>query len=774
MRKNKSQYLSLRSVLLIIAVSLVWTAAGCSKTVTTYVWQTPPQDSTDDPAQIYPELDPNSPYKEQTAYIREVKETKDKKGKKGEKEKIDLGIVFSGGGTRSAMATIGQLRALHELGWLQKARYVSAVSGGAWGAMPFLFACDAKSSSLYEDVYQNCKKLYKENPDTCLRMDPRIKEDTKRLNRKLLGDYTPPQKLNEDVLCAIPTETNTLMYNMTHAHIGLHMPWSWVTLHADESYANALQSLFLERAGVRQDFFTLSRSVRDKIIERNTILQGMESEFSILRPGMPFPIINAVLFTKRTGSLGEGKPAPRVFPLEITPLYVGFGKSFPHMGYPRTACLKDYTDIGGGWIEPFAYDSRPPDETQIPKKQVDKSKQACVRQEDKKYQKLQDCRESSDKEPGQCRVKLLMPRNHFTLADAIAASGAAPQEIITSIPVAKHGFLENLGFPEFNHWPVRGRVFRGQKMKTPVGDGVDFDECSQALAGRGKKKKTDVVALAHDDSSFEKKPEYAHGDGGHYEYFGLLPLLSRGVQNIIVFVNTKVRFSPYSEMTSEMALKRDAIRKAALSNESDQWSPAWDVPEYAEEYESTKAAAKKINNANIEQDIIGLFRVTSESGLNIAALIGENEEQLVTLHDEFLADRINGNPMIHCAKYKINHDAFKDGKLRTSIPKNYSPNICWVYLDAPDKWFEQIKNSNLLPETMVELYYGTGEFEHFPHYWTFVQGAGEMPGTIINLSQKQANALAELTSWTVCEGANEMARSFNLPELSDKSCSAAK
>ena len=44
------------------------------------------------------------------------------------------GVCFSGGGTRSYAATIGQLRGLAETGLLDRIGYVSAVSGGAWAA----------------------------------------------------------------------------------------------------------------------------------------------------------------------------------------------------------------------------------------------------------------------------------------------------------------------------------------------------------------------------------------------------------------------------------------------------------------------------------------------------------------------------------------------------------------------------------------------------------------------------------------------------------------
>ncbi len=40
------------------------------------------------------------------------------------KNRPSFGIAFSGGGTRSAMATRGELRALNKLGWLDRACYI--------------------------------------------------------------------------------------------------------------------------------------------------------------------------------------------------------------------------------------------------------------------------------------------------------------------------------------------------------------------------------------------------------------------------------------------------------------------------------------------------------------------------------------------------------------------------------------------------------------------------------------------------------------------------
>src|SRR5262245_23100944 len=51
----------------------------------------------------------------------------------------DLGIAFSGGGTRSAAATVGQLRGLIQNDWLRRVQYMTAVSGGSWAAVPFTY-----------------------------------------------------------------------------------------------------------------------------------------------------------------------------------------------------------------------------------------------------------------------------------------------------------------------------------------------------------------------------------------------------------------------------------------------------------------------------------------------------------------------------------------------------------------------------------------------------------------------------------------------------------
>ena len=51
-------------------------------------------------------------------------------------------VCFSGGGMRSMVATVGQLRGLAALGVLDRVGYLSSVSGSAWATVPFAFAPD--------------------------------------------------------------------------------------------------------------------------------------------------------------------------------------------------------------------------------------------------------------------------------------------------------------------------------------------------------------------------------------------------------------------------------------------------------------------------------------------------------------------------------------------------------------------------------------------------------------------------------------------------------
>ncbi|MCK6523752.1 patatin-like phospholipase family protein [Myxococcota bacterium] len=55
------------------------------------------------------------------------------------RDREPIGLCFSGGGSRALAAAWGQLRALRHLGVLDRARYISGVSGGSWASGIYTF-----------------------------------------------------------------------------------------------------------------------------------------------------------------------------------------------------------------------------------------------------------------------------------------------------------------------------------------------------------------------------------------------------------------------------------------------------------------------------------------------------------------------------------------------------------------------------------------------------------------------------------------------------------
>lgn len=65
----------------------------------------------------------------------------------------NVGVCFSGGGSVAMTSALGQMRALVEMGLLQKARAVSTVSGGSWATVPFIYLPDDISDETFLSSY---------------------------------------------------------------------------------------------------------------------------------------------------------------------------------------------------------------------------------------------------------------------------------------------------------------------------------------------------------------------------------------------------------------------------------------------------------------------------------------------------------------------------------------------------------------------------------------------------------------------------------------------
>ena len=478
-------------------------------------------------------------------------------------DRPNAGIAFSGGGTRSASATLGQLRGLHETGLLDKVRYISAVSGGSWAATPFTYLPE----DLDEDVF--------------------------------LGEAKDPGELVlEDFEHA---ETGSLAHAISDSVIADDFLWEAFKLGGDETYARAIGGIFLRPFGLddNERFFTFHKGACKAVLaanqrkddERHYLEDG---DFYTVREGRPYLVVGATILRLHNTGYSRQK-----MQCEYTPLYTGVRQLFPRAG-------RSGVPIGGGYVESFAYDSENPE---------------------------------GQWDGHRWRVQIGSKRHRFTLSDVIGSSGAAPAELLESRN------LNNLGFPEFRHWPIH-----------EIGD-------------------------IHDE-------EYGHGDGGHLENLGVMPLLARGVERMIVFVNTKTKFEP------------EAARDPYASSLEPLFRPVKD---------------KDNRDGNAEFTSNKVF---------------EDDHKFDALIEGLAARKANGQTLIHCDTYTVlpnSHYQIKGG---------HEVKVCWIYNDAVRNWSDSLNAS--LRDLVARL-------DRFPHYKTFFQN----PPKIIDLSVNEVNALAHLSCWNV-------------------------
>jgi len=224
--------------------------------------------------------------------------------------RASFGVAFSGGGTRSATATLGELRALNDLGWLDRARYISSNSGGTWITLPYTYL-----------------------PLT-------IGDD------RFLGEYVPPAEISDANLApgsADELAMGTAIHNARTAGEFLELG------RGDEAYSDIVASIFLEPFGLHDNkkFFTFHRAARDLAVAANSEFGA--GDFQIVERERPYLVVTGVMIGQQMS-----RDPDEYYPVDMTPLYTGIRGRFELDKDGETVV------VGGGYIESFGYDSYEP------------------------------------------------------------------------------------------------------------------------------------------------------------------------------------------------------------------------------------------------------------------------------------------------------------------------------------------------------------------------------------------------------------------------------
>lgn len=370
------------------------------------------------------------------------------------KGKENFGICFSGGGTRSATCTVGQLHGLNMIGVLERTKYIASNSGGTWGSLPYIY----------------------------------FKGD---LN-KYFGKYYSPEKLTAENITKIPK--NSFLYNMTKSGIVFKTLFDRLgKKNGDESFSQGIARIFLKPHHIdyKNKYFTLNNTSFTSLQNNNSEIKS--EDFIAVTPHRPFHIASGTLHNWKYLKLSR-KKYKRLYHVEMTPLYAGIKVLHKNRGDKKT-------DIGGGFVDPFAFDS-------IFEKKISKGNPSLI----------------MVKPPNS---KNISHENQFTLADVMGISGSA----LTSGDISvDRAIKKEMGLIKFiKKLSIKRKGIVSNKLKY-------IKYISYIL---NSLPEVHHFSPHNIDEKNLKTIEYNVGDGGPVDDIALMPLLARNVPKILCFCNVQ-------------------------------------------------------------------------------------------------------------------------------------------------------------------------------------------------------------------------------------------
>lgn len=233
----------------------------------------------------------------------------------------NLGLCFSGGGSRAMTCAWGQILGLETLGLMDKPRYISSVSGGTWASSVYTF--------LPKDISD---------------------ED-------LLGKYYPPGKLSLEKKTGCLDVNHMPAHRMGKASDGMAFgglvayTLLFLAVHRESNYkwlwANIVARFILSHYGLRakgkepwtsSKYFSLSSEYAAKHFPKEA---PPLDDFFFLRPGRPFIIMNNNMMEK------VSIPGTKSFnivqlPSQVTPVSGGAMGETPGGGIKGDGSVESY------------------------------------------------------------------------------------------------------------------------------------------------------------------------------------------------------------------------------------------------------------------------------------------------------------------------------------------------------------------------------------------------------------------------------------------------
>ncbi len=346
-----------------------------------------------------------------------------------------VGVCLSGGGSRAASASMGELRGLRSLGFLDQVSVLSTVSGGSWAGVPFSYLpADVSDDEFLGGVVPNPEDLtwtHHSGEDPARALD--------LLSDHALGSLCTRVGLLEFLAKA----AELLEYYRDSPHV---------------LWCRAVGALILEPFGLGD--ITRQRSPATYFSDTsewlNTVILGggrnpalSASDFYLVRkPGRPYLVTNSTLFYPAGVHLrrpAPGSPGLQPYPFEASSK--GVGVPFPLQ-----------KDLGGEYVDPFAFGGQAPTTA-----------------------------------PVQDRIQVATPLQRFSLSDIAGTSSSAFVGPLIQYFYAHYPWLEEID-PIYSYWPV---MTSGQIPAQPyfIGDGGNLE--NTGIMALLRRKMPRIVAFVH-------------------------------------------------------------------------------------------------------------------------------------------------------------------------------------------------------------------------------------------------------------------------------------
>ncbi len=204
------------------------------------------------------------------------------------------------------------------------------------------------------------------------------------------------------------------------------------------------------------------------------------------------------------------------------------------------------------------------------------------------------------------------------------------------------------------------------------------------------------------------------GDGGNLDNTGILPMLIRQVQNIILFMNSECK-TDYSSFNN-VPIVADMI------------PPLFGYKPYS--------------------DLFGYEKYDSSSTEGKAILKVFESSQFMPLINQLYTAYTKGKTAI----WKQQMTIASDNKLNIDT-SGYQPEVLWVYNNPVDEWTNAINSSEVQNDVITGAAGPNGPLPNFPNYSTaFEEVYFWKPSTwknLADLSAYQVTMLADLSHWNI-------------------------